>query len=205
MSLPYHGWTHAPKEQGGTDPIPGLAGVRIFRAWKYLLAHQVAIGVTHQAINWDWWENGDPTVFEPRTTTDSADPVIGTDLARYVRLLRPGRYIHTIQFQFTSSTTDGWHIALNDLPEDPWGMKEGSMEGPYFGDGWISYTIARVYPEVDIADSPPSHWPNFGAGGYVGSYWTVRKQTSNSTLRYARMEIHYEEASVPPPPESVPS
>lgn len=170
----------------------------IFRAWKYNINNILTVSTSHVAINWDWWFNGDAAVFEPRKITNDANPVLGTDLMRYVRLLQPGRYIHTMQFQFTSTTTDAYQIALNDLPEDPWGAKESLFAGPYFDAGWISYNLIRTYPEIDPFDSPISYWPNFESGGYVGSYWTIRKQTNNSSLRYARMEISFDAATAPP-------
>jgi hypothetical protein len=198
--LPIHGADHC---LGGPDPIPCL-GIAVFRAWKYLQANQTTITSSHTALNWEWWQNGDPSVFEPRTPANGPDPVVGTDLMRYVRLKQPGRYIHTVQIQ-PNGTNRTYQLALNETPEDPFGDKESLFSGRYDsgGDGWLSFTIARMYPEVDIFDSPRSYWPNFGAGGYVGSYWTLRVSDggANTSIRWARMEIHFEPAT---PPASIP-
>lgn len=49
----YHGWTHAPKAQGGTDPIPGIVGN--FTSAVILNGYE-SINAGDDEINDDTWE-----------------------------------------------------------------------------------------------------------------------------------------------------
>lgn len=61
----YHGWTHAPKEDGGTDPIPGLGAVDIpiFRGSR--TTTQTIAGITQVEVPVNDYENRNPEVFDP--------------------------------------------------------------------------------------------------------------------------------------------
>lgn len=46
----YHGWTHAPKEQGGTDPIPAQTAATPEIPWARAYARGADVGQTDQVI-----------------------------------------------------------------------------------------------------------------------------------------------------------
>lgn len=204
--LPIHGDQHCP---GGPDPIPCL-GVQIFRAQKYSLANEVTVTGTSAPIDFDWWENANDSIYLPGKPNGNPDPVMGTDLVRYVSLMQPGRYTFTFRVRIGGGSVNGVRMALNESPEDPtWGLSDDTFEGPnsnYNLVGWHTTTISRIYPEVDIFATPAVHWPDFSLGAGVGSYWTVAVNipSGSRTVRYAQLEIGYEPVSSFPEPVAGP-
>lgn len=62
MSSPaYHGWTHAPKARGGTDPIP--RDIPCFRAYQYDIVQQINDNNAAD-LRFDRYQNSHPTIFD---------------------------------------------------------------------------------------------------------------------------------------------
>lgn len=72
----YHGWTHAPKEQGGTDPIPFPVS-SVVGATAILRATKGAFTQTGSyQIGWDDVDVNDTSIFGISTTTQTNDTFV---------------------------------------------------------------------------------------------------------------------------------
>jgi hypothetical protein len=191
---------------GGEDPIPCL-GVQFFRAVYSDATGITGIGGTNKNLDWLWWQNGAPSIFEPRKTNGDPDPVNGTDLARYIRLKVPGRYTFSIGVR-PEDAFNGFKISLNESPEDdPFGYAEdhyaGLNDGTYNTSGWLAWTFSRIYPMLDPFASDAANelvqWPDFAGGGFVGAYFTMAADLASGTteVRHAFLDIGYEPVTFP--------
>ena len=184
-----HGRDHCP---GGEDPIPCLM-IQTFRA---SLDTPSITGITGTMKNVDWnaWQNGDESVFEPRKTTGAADPVEGVDLARVIRCKKPGRYTFTVGLHFSSPVFDSYVLSLNDS-DATYGYADqhvgGKMSGTINTQGFFQSTFSRIYPMINLFDD--SLWPDFTAAGFAPVYFGVAViAASGQTVDLATLEIHYE-------------
>jgi hypothetical protein len=93
----YHGWTHRPKAQGGTDPI----GLGVFPSFRAAIHDNGLTDLSAQRrpyfgsgevdiVFWNhWWTDYDASVFEPVIETEL---VSGEDCVAAVELLKFGFY-----------------------------------------------------------------------------------------------------------------
>lgn len=208
----YHGWTHAPKAQGGTDPIPPAGGPSFFRAYfmRYTGSPQTTaftgIGTTNIQVRYDWWETSDSTVFEPRAYIGfSNPPVMSTDLVGSVRLYQPGHY--TIAMGMLLNDTVNDHKQEWNDSDSPFGYPDGVYGGgtsDYNVEGFLIQTITRIYPLPDyVGDPPNAYWPTtLGSGGFVTGSVTVGSRNtsglSDNELELAFLEILFTPFTIPP-------
>lgn len=103
----YHGWTHRPKSEGGTDPIPGLSSsgpISLPVAFGFagqLSRTGTVIQVDFNSISWN-----DDTVF------NFAKVTAGTpNVARYVTVT-PGTYVVKAEVDFASAFTQNTSIQI---------------------------------------------------------------------------------------------
>lgn len=149
---------------------------------------------TSQQLDWDTFQNGDATVFQPRNAADSADAVSGVSDTRNIRLKKAGLYTFTVGIK--ENTADGgYKIAFND--NDPvWGYSEDHLSGPtttYNIVGFVTWTFSRAYPIWDPFSTPPS-WPNFGLSAFVPANFTVAANHSGTarTITNAFLDVYYD-------------
>lgn len=107
----YHGWTHRPKAQGGTDPIPGVttsAWARIakgFDAANQTINNNTNTDLTfNHDYNMGSGESGEG-YFTPNGTTG-------------LNILAHGIYILTAEVYWNSNPTAPWMLAITDT--DAW-------------------------------------------------------------------------------------
>lgn len=104
----YHGWTHAPKEAGGTDPIPVTASpsiIPVFTA-RQQSAFTTLVDGNDTALLWDQWDTGyDTTVF---------DKTLSASKVSTVKLLKlPGLYSFTCGIQWAVNWSGNARIILS--------------------------------------------------------------------------------------------
>lgn len=91
--VPYHAWTHRPKAQGGTDPLPGFAGEY---AWMDKTT-DTTIGT------------GSVSVIASYNTGSSDSSTFDVDAsAGYIYLLRTGIYAVSCQLKWTVDPAPGY-------------------------------------------------------------------------------------------------
>lgn len=150
----YHGWTHAPKSQGGTDPIPGSADTdAYFRA--YLIDDLTNLSGTDQIVDWHtgWELGGEAGVFQPKTTALSNATT--SDKVRRLDLLVPGRIEMCWGFEYslTGDAANGdvySHFLSDNNPvfgsnyQDTHAAPSGVQ-----GEGLLISNYSRIYPLLD--------------------------------------------------------
>lgn len=216
--VPIHGRDHCP---GGPDPIPCLgADGAFFRAYlmRYPGSPQAAaisgIGTTNVQLRYDWWENSDPDVFEPRAYTGGSNPpVMSTDLLGSVRLYQPGHYTICVGALFDDQYY-GHKLEWNDS-DAPFGFAESGVgggdsetrpsSGVYNIVGIAVQTLTRIYPLPDYDGDPPNvYWPaDLGDGSaFVEGYVTAGSHNisgaSDNSIGLAFLEILFKPFTIPP-------
>lgn len=215
--VPIHGPDHCP---GGPDPIPCLEA-SFFRAYlmRYTGSPQstplTGIGTTNVQMRYDWWENGDESVFEPRAFGAGANPpVMSTDLLGSIRLYKRGHYTITMAMVLDDDVY-GHKQEWNDGDAE-FGFAETAMGGGdrepaqptgdiYNAVGWLTQTITIVYPMPAYLNDPPdTYWPtNLGDGAsFVSGTITVGSLNvsglSNNSVNFAKLEILFRSLTIPP-------
>jgi hypothetical protein len=148
----YHGGTHAPKAQGGTDPIPiaGASPVR-FRA-RRKTTFQTLTDASEIDLQWNFWENEDDGVFGAYDSGGVLETTT-TDPIRSVRLLVPAYVINYVTLSVQALSAGSLACVLNDGYDSP----ECIVHPAYtFGAG-ADYTFGfagKTYPMFDPSDDP---------------------------------------------------
>ena len=162
------------------------------------------IGTTNKTVFYDWWQNSDTAIFEPRGSGDSANPVMSTDLVEYVRLKAAGAYSITLGMKLADTVND-WKLEWNDS-DAPFGYEEGNYGGgtlSYNAVGWLVWSMSLIYPFPDYGNDPPdTYWPDFGSGNFALGYVTAGSRNvsglSDNVLQLAFLNIVYTQFTIPP-------
>lgn len=99
MPVDYHAWTHRPKSEGGTDPIPGITDIPWIRRWL-TSDETIQAGANDELIVWDDTENDYPDFFSTPSST-------------VITLEKNGLYEVVAELVWTSSKTEGSVVTLN--------------------------------------------------------------------------------------------
>jgi hypothetical protein len=102
-AAPYHGWTHRPAAQGGTDPIPGLGTAIIPFAGAF-------DGLTSQSFTDPWVPDFD-TFLTNDATTFSYENTSGSPAKfRYIGINQDGLYLATFRGEWVTDFTDQVYV-----------------------------------------------------------------------------------------------
>lgn len=125
----YHGWTHRPKSEGGTDPIPGLsAGFTPLWATAQMFNKTIADAGDTYDLLFDKLFSNSATAFEAAN--------VGTGEYEYVQINEPGFYLYWSQL-----------YASSVLPDDSWAEPAFDLNG----------SRAAMVGNLSIPDVSP-HW-----------------------------------------------
>lgn len=144
----YHGWTHAPKEQGGTDPIPGTSTVQpMFRG--FLTGDIVAEDATLNEVYWEDWWISDDAYFEAQKL-NGTPATLGVDNAYIVACLAYGRYGVLVGINFDSDFSAEKTILVNTgATEFPMRFPGINTTGDEFG-GQSTIYFERGFPPHEV-------------------------------------------------------
>lgn len=149
----YHGWTHAPKAQGGTDPIPGMTGIPFFRAYAYNLASQTVNDDQQHDLRFDRWQTSDAAIFDSSGwNAGSPDYIDG------VFCYQRGLYLINVTVNVDEIPGASGHIAvaLEDQGATTFSPPSISMSAvDVAGDGstgFPSFFFMMSYPPIWVAD-----------------------------------------------------
>lgn len=183
----YHGWTHAPKEQGGTDPIPGLgAAATCLRALRDYGTGLVVASASETPITFDQWENENSSIFGETLSTGNLQKV---------SFLAQGVYTVTItvlwETQFDGITEVCWLDDSTTTGNWPFGQT-GNMG--QFGEGRaadsfnypMTFSITKKFPLYTLTSGDIS-------GATYGRIFpkVIQRSGSNKDLTAVMMDIFY--------------
>lgn len=152
----YHGWTHAPKAQGGTDPIPTSVGVvPCFRAYYYNAATLAISNNSDANLRFDRWQTSDVTIFDAAPYWIAGTP----DYIERVDILERGLYAFTIQVNFNATLNAGDEIGISiedagtTYTGPPMNIQSAAIKAGDGTTGSWSWTHIQSFPPIWANDS----------------------------------------------------
>jgi hypothetical protein len=170
-------------------PSPRTGGWTSFRALHYddAVGNDVTVGASQADIPFNYWENGDATVFQPRTSVGGT-PTLGTHAVQNVRLLAEGLYLIAWGVRFNDEFEGTVAQYVHDA--DPiFGYPEVTAHGAVelaavaMSGGFLVQSFSRHYPLLDPFDSG-SHIPEL-------SFDASQNSGVNETVTTAWLELNY--------------
>lgn len=183
----YHGWTHAPKADGGTDPIPGLGSqITCLRGHHFVTGGTAVGSASETPITFYDWENEDSSIF--------GEVLFGGNLQK-VQFLAQGVYTVTITIK--------WEVQFDGVTEVCW-LDDSTTAGNWpfgeppnmgqFGEGRaadsfhypLTFSVTKKFPRYTTVPA------NVSGAEYGRVFVKVMQRSGTSKdLEFATLDVIY--------------